>query len=95
MLCKATMEFCFQNLKPTTKGSLFSNENYFKLLPYLAEMDFVSKRKLFSKLSFDPKNCCLKQNGLHKWLLKKLALQNFGTSKCFQLVFKLASQKHD
>jgi hypothetical protein len=34
---------------------VFSNENYFKLLTYLAKMDFVPKGKLFSKLSSDPK----------------------------------------
>jgi hypothetical protein len=49
--------FLFQNLKPTSKGSLFSNENFFKLLPYLAngfhfKKETVVQSKVASTNSF-------------------------------------------
>jgi hypothetical protein len=34
-----------------------------------------------------------KENEISQKALKKLAFQNFGARKCFQLVSKLASQK--
>jgi hypothetical protein len=61
MLLKVTKDFCFQNLKPISEGSLFSNENYFKLLPYLANWISFPKIKLRSKLTFDPKTFILSE----------------------------------
>jgi hypothetical protein len=51
--------FGFKNLGPTSKESLFSNENYFKLLPYLARWILFHKENSFQ-------NCLLIQKLLSK-----------------------------
>ena len=77
--------------KTTSKGTLFSNENYFKLLPYLAKRKyFVLGWNLLPKIFL-----------FQKPLLKKVTFQNciwacftkYWCMKIFSTRFKLASQK--
>jgi hypothetical protein len=65
------------------------------LLPYLAKKnnkrEFRFKKEITSSVLLQKP--LFKENEISQKALKKLAFQNFGARKCFQLVSKLASQK--
>jgi len=89
-LCKLIKVFGFPKFKKTTsKGTLFSNQNYFKLLPYLAKRNFALERKL---LPFCSKNICSKKKCFPKWHLK-LLYKILVHENVFNWFFNFASQK--
>jgi hypothetical protein len=67
-------DFCFQNLKPTSKEILFSKGKLIQVASLSCKNEFRFKKKIVFKVAFGSKSCCLKQNSFHKWLLK-LALR--------------------
>jgi hypothetical protein len=76
-------DFGFKIQKPTSKGILFLNENYFKLLPNLAKIkgDFVSKRKLLQVFCY--KNHCLNKMRFHQRLKKTCLAKNLACENEF------------